>query len=306
MKSNSIAVAIPTYKRVDLLRHLVKSIPDSIPIVVSDNEASMEHLELDFPSNAHIAHADGLLPIFANWNRALSLVGVDCTHVLIPSDDDEYLPGAFDIIGDTLAANPDADIYVFGCNFADETGRTWPGYCPSTLEKFGVGEGFANFARSVDARMPGVMFRREFLARIGAFDERFTLTAADSELIQRALVLGTSVFVPKVVGNYRVWTGSLTHARLATPHWMAEVDHWVDKVGALLAASDVPTLKGIDIARYKDEVYIANLRAGIGALKSNGRYLTAWRHAFAVRYPYRASPMSQIKLLAHLLLPSRR
>ena len=305
MRANSIAVAIPTYKRVDLVRQLVESIPKSVPVFISDNEASMRPLDDTFPFNAQVAHAEGLLPIFANWNRALSLINVPCTHVLIPSDDDEYLPGAFDIIGDTLTAYPDVDMYVFGCDFADETGRTWPGYRPAVLEKFGVGEGFVRFARSVDARMPGVMFRRDFLVRIGAFDERFTLTAADSELIQRALLLGTSIFVPKVVGHYRVWSGSLTHARLATDHWMAEIDIWVDKIGALLAVSDVPEVKSINVLRYKDEVYIANLRAGIGALKSKGHYASAWRHAFSRRYPSHASLISQAKLIAHLLLPSR-
>jgi|EndMetStandDraft_5_1072996.scaffolds.fasta_scaffold173794_2 hypothetical protein len=303
MCANSVAVAIPTYSRVDLLTQLTDSIPQSIQVYVSDNNASMRPLSRDFPPNVHISHAEGLLPIFANWNRALSLIGDGSTHVLIPSDDDLYLPQAFETIERAMSAHPDVDVYVFGCDFADERGRTWPGYCPKQLELCAVGEGFFKFIAGVDARMPGLLFRREFLARIGHFDERFTLTAADSELIQRALLLGSCVFVPEVIGNYRVWTGSLTHARQASNHWMHEIDLWVDKIAQLLAGSHQPSAKSIDIGMFKDEIYIANLRAGIGALKAKGHHVGAWRHALAGRYPYRASPKSQAKLLAHLLLP---
>lgn len=303
MRANLIAVAIPTYSRLDLLTQLTGSIPPSVQVYVSDNNASMRPLERDFPPNVHISHAEGLLPIFANWNRALSLITDESTHVLIPSDDDLYLPHHFETIEASIAAHPDADIIVFGCDFADETGRTWPGYCPKQLEIFAPGGGFLKFAASVDARMPGVLFRRDFLARIGHFDERFTLTAADSELIQRALLLGSSVFIPEVVGNYRVWTGSLTHARQASDHWMQEIDLWVDKIAQLLATNPQISTQSIDIGNYKDEIYIANLRAGIGALKAKGRHVSAWRHAMAGRYPYSASLKSQAKLLAHLLLP---
>lgn len=306
MLASSVAVSIPTYSRADLVTQLIDSIPRSVPVYVSDNNGSMRPLVRAFASNVHISHADDLLPIFANWNRALSLIKGDSTHVLIPSDDDLYLPEAFEVIDEALAVHPDADIYIFGCDFADETGRTWPGYCPQQLQICAAGEGFLEFAGGVEARMPGVLFRRAFLARIGQFDERFTLTAADSELIQRALLLGSSVFVPRVIGNYRVWSGSLTHARQATDHWMREVDLWVDKIAELLTATGHPCCRLINIGKYKDDIYIANLRAGVSALKTSGHHASAWRHVIAGRYPYRANLMSQAKLLAHLLLPFRK
>jgi 23S rRNA (adenine2503-C2)-methyltransferase len=56
----------------------------------------------------------------------------------------------------------------------------------------------------------------------------------------------------------------------------------------------------------RDEIYTANLRAGIGALKTRGNYRGAWHHLLASRYPYRASLLSQAKLLIHLLLPFRK
>lgn len=304
MTPHKIAVAIPTYKREELLRRLIGSVPTEWDIYVSDNDASLKPLVTPLPGV--VSHSETLISMFANWNRALSLVGASATHVFIPSDDDLFLPNAGDTVHETLAQYPEADIYIFGCDFFDEHERTWPGYRAKALRSYEAGEGFCVFSRGVAARMPGVLLRKSFLDQIGAFDERFELTAADSDLIQRALLLGRAVFVPETIGLYRVWAGSLTHARVATDQWMREIDLWVDKIAVLLDAGHQPAGCGINVPRYKDEIYISNLRSGIYALKRQGRYFSAWRHVFSRRYPYRASVMSQAKLFAHLLLPLPR
>lgn len=304
MTTFRVAVAIPTYKRENLLRKLIASIPETWTICISDNGSSM--VPLDIPLPGIVSHASSLIPMFANWNRALSLVPGDATHVFIPSDDDLFLPNAGEVVQRAVTTHPDADMFVFGCNFFDEHGHSWAGYCAESLTQHEAGAGFHVFARGVSARMPGVLLRKSFLDQIGGFDEGFELTGADSELIQRALLLGRTVFVPETIGLYRIWAGSLTHARVATDQWMREIDLWVDKVGKLLLAGHQPLERPVNIARYKDEIYIANLRSGIHALKRGGRYLAAWRHVVSRRYPFHASLLSQAKLLAHLLLPLPR
>lgn len=299
-----IAVAVPTYKREELLRRLISSVPADWSVFVSDNAASLLPLTQPFDSRVRVSHAETLIPMFANWNRALSLVDDAFTHVLIPSDDDLFLPEAQGVVRDALAACPEGDIFIFGCDFVDEHDRITKGYCPDAMHAYAPGEGFRVFSRGVDARMPGVLIRKSFLDRIGAFDERFHLTAADSELIQRALLLGRSVFVPSVIGLYRIWEGSLTHARVASNQWMEEVDLWVEKIAGLLNAGHQPSGTPINVERFKDEIYMTNLRSGIRMLKRTGPYLAAWRHVLANRYPYRASAKSQVKLLAHLVLPT--
>lgn len=299
-----IAVAIPTYKREELLRRLISTVPKDWDIYVSDNDASLKPLTRPLPGV--VSHSPTLISMFANWNRALSLVEPNATHVFIPSDDDLFLPNAGDSVRRTLEQHPNADIFVYGCDFFDENDKTWPGYRSKELRSFEPGEGFCVFSRGVDARMPGVLLRKAFLERIGAFDERFELTAADSDLIQRALLLGRSVFVPETIGLYRIWAGSMTHARVASDQWMKEIDLWVDKIGNLLDEGHMPAGHPIDVLRYKDEIYISNLRSGIHALKRQGRHVSAWRHVFSRRYPYRASIVSQAKLFAHLLLPRPR
>jgi hypothetical protein len=303
MVPHKVAVAIPTYKREELLRRLIGSVPTDWDIYVSDNDASIKPLVTPLPGI--VSHSPILIPMFANWNRALSLVEPSATHVFIPSDDDLFLPNAVDVVHRALAQHPEADIFIFGCDFFDEHDKIWPGYRAAALRVYEPGDGFHVFSRGVDARMPGVLLRRSFLERIGAFDERFELTAADSDLIQRSLLMGRSVFVPETIGLYRVWTGSLTHARVASDQWMREIDLWVDKIASMLDAGH-QLAHPIDVPRFKDEIYISNLRSGIHALKRQGRYLSAWSHAFSRRYPYRASLISQAKLFVHLLLPRRR
>lgn len=302
-KKTMIAVAIPTYRRPELLLELTRSLPSHVPISVSDNAASLSGLTAPFGHNVSIHHADRLLPIFVNWNRAVSFIPDNATHVLIPSDDDLYLPDALQTVGQAIEKYPGADMIVFGCDFVDENGKTWAGWRPEKDQMCAPGDGFLAFEAGVTARMPGVLFRKAFLDRIGAFDERFVLTAADSELIQRAALLGRTVFVPTVIGLYRIWSGSLTHARQATDLWMSEVTLWTGKIAALLRTGHQPRMRKINVDRFQDEIYTANLRAGIGALKSRGQYLGAWRHLLANRYPHRAGVLSQVKLLGHLLLP---
>jgi len=283
MDQFKIAVAIPTYKRRELLARLIDSISTTWQVFVSDNDSSLLPLDESFGDHVSVSHASELVSMFANWNRALSLVGGDCTHVFIPSDDDLFLPNAEEAVSRTLAQHPDADVVVFGCDLFDENGTRWSGYRPSHMEAFAPGDGFLKFINGVDARMPGVLFRHDFLKRIGAFDERFELTAADSDLVQRALLLGRAVFVPEVIGLYQIWSGSLTHARQATDQWLSEVELWTHKIAELLRTGHQPPSRRVNIKRYCDEIYARNLLAGLSNLHKKGESLAA--RAFLARHP---------------------
>lgn len=79
----------------------------------------------------------------------------------------------------------------------------------------------------IQARMPAIFFKKDFLDRIGYFDtDNFKITAADSELIQRALILGKSLYIPEVIANYRMWGGNLTNKTIASDQWLIEVARW--------------------------------------------------------------------------------
>lgn len=270
MTTIKIAAAIPTYRRPEFLLQLTRSIPSTIQISVSDNDSSLSGQTDLFGNNVHIHHADELLPIFVNWNRALSYVEDDATHVLIPSDDDLYLENSLNVVREAINKYPDADMFVFGCDLVDEHGNQFAGWCPNREEFSGYGNGFLHFVDGVSARMPGVLFRTNFLKEIGGFDERFQLTASDSEMIQRAALLGKTVFIPKVIGLYRVWVGSLTHARQATDLWMDEVALWTDKIATLLQNGHQPPKRAVNVDRFRDEIFALNLLAGLDKLNAKG------------------------------------
>lgn len=297
----SIAVAVPTYLRPEYLLALTQSLPPQVPISVSDNAGSMAGLLTPFGVNVVIHHADNQIPIFANWNRALFFVPGETTHVLIPSDDDLYLPGAIDAVQAALRRHPDADMIVFGCDYVDEHGNTREGWCPAKEYVCEPGDGFLAFEHGVTARMPGVIFRRAFLNRIGAFDERFVLTAADSELIQRAALLGRTAFVPIVIGLYRVWTGSLTHSSQATDLWMDEIDLWTAKIAALLKAGHQPSGPVININQYRDEILARNLLAALGNLLNKGEVDQACDFLRRHPVPSHATLPTRLRLLRQRL-----
>lgn len=261
-----LAVAIPTYQRPDYLAQLIDTIPTDTAVAVSDNAGSLAGLGLTWRAGVEVSPAPALIPIFANWNRALRLVDPQATHVVMPSDDDLYAPGGFDVIHRTIEQHPDVDVFIFGCGLVDEFGTTRAGYAPERLACFEPGHGLFEFERGVTARMPGVVFRRAFLDRIGLLDEHYQLTAADSEWVHRALVLGRACFVPEVVAHYRVWSGSLTHARQATDLWMDEVRHWVQRTSELMLSTHGAGFAGFDPARFQDEIIALNLLAGINGL----------------------------------------
>lgn len=297
MTTIKIAVAIPTYRRPELLLKLTRSLPAHVPISVSDNGGSLFGLEVPFGSNVSIHHADQLLPIFVNWNRAVSLVPGDATHILIPSDDDLYLPTAFKTINQAIEKYPSADIIVFGCDFVDEHGNIRPGWMPEKEELCAPGDGFLKFESGVNARMPGVLFRADFFHRIGGFDERFELTASDSEMIQRAALLGITAFVPTVIGQYRVWSGSLTHARQATDQWLSEVELWTNKIAELLRAGHKPPSRQVNIERFRDEIYARNLLAGLNNLYQKGDAENARLFLMQHKVPRHTKLMTRLRLL---------
>ena len=105
-----IAVAVPTYQRKELLRRLIDTVPANWFVCVSDNASSLLPLDEPLPSNVTVSHGDELVPMFANWNRALAMVDASCSHVFVPSDDDIFLPGVREVVEAALQKHPEADI----------------------------------------------------------------------------------------------------------------------------------------------------------------------------------------------------
>ena len=296
-----ITIAIPTYKRENLLRKLVDSISSNISLSISDNGGSLSESFIKTYKNATIVKQEHVLDIFANWNAAITSINF-CDYIAIPSDDDLYSLDSFDVIQDAINNHDNIDIFIFGNNFINENDEVIRHYCPKKYEILEAPYGLSHFLYGVNVRMPSVFFKKSFLDKIGYFDEKsFTLTAADSELVQRALLLGKVAFVPKIVASYRVWSGSLTDQRIATKHWMNEIDIWTDKIVKLADSTIGTQQKLFNWQQYKDEVYAQNLLAGLGNLYKSKQYNKILSYYHEMRYPKHAQLKTKLRIFKVLL-----
>lgn len=291
-----IGVAIPTYNRNDLLEKLLLSIPDDIKISISDNGGYVTNeIKQKYGNAFYICH-DKVIDIFHNWNSAIEN-DIDVDFLSIPSDDDLYLKEKFQIIVNAINSI-DADVFVFGNQFIDGDDTLIGSYCPDKYEVLNAPYGFERFMHGVDVRMPSVFFKKSFLDEIGYFDaELFSLTAADSELIQRALLLGKAVFVPEVVSSYRVWPGSLTDQKIATSHWLIEIELWADKIVELGSNSKNLLKPNFNWNVYKDELFARNLLAGLENKYKNKKYLELRMHYKAHRFPKKALLRTKLRII---------
>jgi GT2 family glycosyltransferase len=293
-----LGIAIPSYKRPELLARLLDSIDADIPISVSDNGAYLDAAFTARYPRVRFVQKPEVIPVLQNWNRAAR--AVDSEWIVMPGDDDLYYPGSFDLIERAIRNNPSADILFFGHHIIDEVDRVIGTWSPAA-EALAAPAGFERVRLGVPARPPGIVFRKAVYERLGGFCEAFQVTASDNDFYQRVTLVGRAVFVPDVASGYRVWSSGGTAQTIASKAWLDEIDLWCGRVQEFAGRHSKYTYPD----SLRDEIYLGNLRAGIWALKARGGYLTAWRHAATARYPYRARLISQLKLLALLVLPRR-
>lgn len=288
----NIGVAIPTYNRNLYLCKLLSSIPSHIPVSVSDNGNYVtKDIEQQYP-NAVFSHHKEVLDVFDNWNAAATRLNTDWS--VIPSDDDVFFPEAFEVINNYINKYVDADLLIFGHQIIDEHDALSKGWQPQKEMVCKAPLGFEPFMYGVDARMPAVVFKTSLLKTLNYFDGQLKLTAGDSDLIQRALLAGKTVFIPECIGAYRIWSGGLTSKRNATKQWMQEIDYWQDKIGRLV--EEHKTLP-INVRQLKDEVYGRNVLSALQSLKTNGTIKNRIGFILNNRFPWRATWKTQAGIL---------
>jgi len=293
-----LGIAIPSYKRPELLARLLDSIDADLPIAVSDNGAHLDAaFKARYPGVRFVVQQQVVSPA-GNWNRAAR--AVDAEWIVMPGDDDLYYPHSFALIERAIRAHPSASIMFFGHHIIDEHDRVIESWQPAE-RVLPAPAGFESVRLGVPARPPGIVLRKSIFERLGGFSEDFKVTASDNDFYQRATLVGETVFLPDIVCGYRVWSSGSTAQAIASRDWLDDVDLWCRRVQAFA---------GTDSAyRYpdslRDEVYLANLRAGVRAAKLGRGWGAGWSHLARARYPWRAPAISQLKLLAQLMLPAR-
>lgn len=271
MKSTkkNLMVTIPTYNRSDKLNEILSSIPSDIDVVVSDNGNYTEENIKEKYKNVKFYPVSAVLDMYSNWNNALKIV--DSQYFLMPGDDDLYLKDIFDDVIRYIEEYPEVDIFTFGHNIIDEKDSIINQFVPEKLQEFEAPYGFEIFKYGVESRMPSIVFKTEFIKNLGGFDTEFQSTAADSELIQRALLLGRAMFIPQIIASYRVWTGGLTTQTQASDLWLKEVKHWTDKISVVAEKKYNEIGKKFNSEKYKDEILASNILSAANALLGQDR-----------------------------------
>ena len=189
---------------------------------------------------------------------------------------------------------------IFGHNSIDESYKKIGEWSPKNKSVCEAPSGFDIFKYGVEARMPSIIFKRKFLEQLGFFDESFSVTGGDSDLVQRALIQGASVFIPKIVSGYRIWVGGSTHKTISTIEWMRDIDRWGEKLAYNLRKLPEYSRQASTI---KAELYARNLMVGIASAKKTGGYFYAWNHFLRCKYPINAKLRTQIRLIFNALKP---
>ena len=298
---DKLQIAIPTYNRNVLLEKLLSTIPSQLKVTVSDNGAfTNQELKEKFQNTKFISH-NNVLDVFANWNVAAK--NVNSTWVIIPSDDDIFYEEAFTIIENYIEKYPNADMLMFGHDLVNENDEKLKGWNINEELEFSSPLGFDIFKFGVDARMPSVVFKTSLLKKLNYFDESYKLTAGDSDLIQRALLNGNVVFIPKIISAYRVWDGALTSQKIATKLWLDEIDFWQDKISQLgIKAFKSKGLNPLNFSKIKDEVYGRNLIAGLSNKRKKGNIFDTMKFLLGNRFPWRANHKTKLQILKAVLI----
>lgn len=295
-----IAIAIPTYDRNELLVKLLKTIPDDVLVFISDNGGKSTNSDF-FQDKNYTVSVVSDLSMFENWNNATSIA--ECDYIAITSDDDLYLPGAFDVVRDKISST-DADVYIFGHLYVDSGDNVIGSYKINKFSKELAPNGFLKYKFGVDSRMPSIFFKKSFLDEIGHFDiDNFSFTAADSELIQRALLKGSVAFFPEQVSCYKVWGGGYTDKKIATKEWLEQIDNWTKKI-IELGVDESSFFSEKFSKKYSDEIYARNLYAGLANLFNQKKYRELLLFKEEARWPSNALVKTRLRIV-WLLLKSR-
>lgn len=285
--SQQLSVCIPAYRRSEYLRLLVSGLPADFPIFISDNGGFITAEKLSWTPNVTLAPCENVLSMFRNWNRAISLC--DTEWFILPGDDDIVFSDRLPLVRELIGKYPDAGCLIFGYENIDSQGNVLSEWHPQERKVYRNPEGFREFRYGVLARWPAIVFRTEAVKAIGGFDTDFTNTASDSLLMQNMALHFPIVFVPEILGQYRIWENSGTSKLICEREWFDNIELWMNKLGRLLntgndasPAEDIRTIASV-VTTDNLSVALNNLRTRNVSLKDRLYFLRNMPKAFPLK-----------------------
>ncbi|CAN5896010.1 glycosyltransferase [soil metagenome] len=228
-----LTIAVPTYRRVDLLRRCLQSVVPTvastvgdIELVVSDNspEDDVEHLidqfRHDYPAPLHYYRNPESTGAVNNFN--LCIERAQGRYLLILHDDDYLLPGAIDGMMEILR---DADakgdqVVLFGVRVEDRSGRvrrTQDVKVNQTLEPRAAVKRMLRDASFV--RVPGLVVTPAAYKAVGSFRVE-AYTTCDTDMAAKLFGRFGVRLAPLLSSAYMVHEGSVT-TTVFTPRTVA-------------------------------------------------------------------------------------
>lgn len=260
----TLTICIPTYKRLKYMNDLLNSIPSDLPVIISDNGNYIQN-EFDNFNNVSVIHTNTIIPVFENWNNAINEVKTE--WFIIPGDDDVFFKDKLANIAEYLNKYKDMGMIIFGHKIIDENNQISKGWTPKEESVYQPPIGFSSFITGVPARVPSIIFNTRKFLSCGSFDQRFTVTAADSFLIQKLALKYPYALIPIELSSYRVWTTNFTSTKISTPEWLNEIKLWQSSLRPLIEEEN-GTLK-INIKKMQDKVLFDNELFAIQTMKKN-------------------------------------
>lgn len=297
---DNFTVVIPTYNRLEMLQRLLDTIPRTINVIISDNGASIPDQVIAKYSEFKFFKTEKILSAPDNWNKCVKLCQTE--WFTIPSDDDLYFANAFEIISRQLKIEKDTDLIIFGHKIIDGNDNVTGCWAPTDYTKYPAPYSYSKFKYGVEARFPGMIFKKNIVVDNGSFPTSYTLTAGDSKLVQMCMLTGKVSFVPETFAGYRVWESGTTSQTLSTTKWLTEIDRWQDEI--LMEA--VPRFEQVGIklsARHiKDEIFAKNLIGGLQNLRQNKGILSSIKFLLGHRYPFKAYFKTKLHIIKTVLI----
>jgi glycosyltransferase involved in cell wall biosynthesis len=215
-----LTIAVPTYRRPDLLRRALASIVQAIPepsvveVIISDNSPEISVPEVERFRTAWTGRLRYLpnepsIETAANWNQCIT--SASGRYVLFLHDDDFLLPdGGAGLLAALRRAPSDEHVFLFGVRVVSLNGRVRRRQTHARERRLLAPEALRRIlTNSSYVRTPGLVVRRDAFDEIGLFDPAVRVPT-DFDLETRLFGRYGVRLEPEVVAAYTVHQAGVT------------------------------------------------------------------------------------------------
>ena len=216
MERPLLSVVMPVHageRWLDATLASIASRPDApVEVIIRDSTPGKSHEPIVR------RHADRLridyayMPEVASWTRKTNLAveSASAEHVAMLHQDDLWLPGRLDLVGDMIARAPDAALLVTAAQIVDDAGRELGLWRPPfASDEVAREDCRSDLLIQNSIALPAPVIRRDAYLAVGGLDESLWYTP-DWDLWLKLAAHGRVVYDPRPTVAFRVHGGSLT------------------------------------------------------------------------------------------------